>query len=82
MQTDELEDIDAKTDDLPTVVLSMQLSSLEDAGRTDVGRQRHHNEDYFGIETKIDKLELPKSRVLQAQWFVYSLRWYGRTCWW
>jgi protein phosphatase len=67
MQLDELEDINARTDDLPTIVLSMQLSSLEDAGRTDVGRQRDHNEDFFGIETKIHKLEFPKSRVLQAQ---------------
>ncbi|MFN6571518.1 serine/threonine phosphatase [Dendronalium sp. ChiSLP03b] len=67
LQLDELEDISVKADDLPTVVLSMQLSSLEDAGRTDVGRQRHHNEDCFGIETKIEKLELPKNRVLLAR---------------
>ncbi|MEH1821857.1 MAG: serine/threonine phosphatase [Nostoc sp.] len=65
-QSDEPEDIISKIDDLPTVVLAMQLSSLEDAGRTDVGRQRHHNEDYFGIETKIHKLEFPKSRVLEG----------------
>ncbi|MEH2414970.1 serine/threonine phosphatase [Nostoc sp.] len=65
-QSDEPEDIISKMDDMPTVVLAMQLSSLEDAGCTDVGRQRHHNEDYFGIETKIHKLELPKSRVLQG----------------
>ncbi|MEH2075526.1 MAG: serine/threonine phosphatase [Nostoc sp.] len=65
-QSDEPEDIISRIDDMPTVVLAMQLSSLEDAGRTDVGRQRHHNEDYFGIETKIDKLELPKSRVLEG----------------
>ncbi|MEH1901721.1 MAG: serine/threonine phosphatase [Nostoc sp.] len=65
-QSDEPEDIISKIDDMPTVVLTMQLSSLEDVGRTDVGRQRHHNEDYFGIETKIDKLELPKSQVLQG----------------
>jgi protein phosphatase len=68
LPTDELEDdIAARNDDLPTVVLSMQLSTLEDAGRTDVGRQRHHNEDCFGIETKVDKLELPRNRVLEAR---------------
>lgn len=67
LQLDELEDSAVKPDDMPTVVLSMQLSSLEDAGRTDVGRQRNHNEDCFGIETKIEKLELPKKRVLQAR---------------
>ncbi|MBE9199510.1 MULTISPECIES: serine/threonine phosphatase [unclassified Nodularia (in: cyanobacteria)] len=67
LQFDDLDDFSAKADDMPTVVLSMQLSSLEDAGRTDVGRQRHHNEDCFGIETKINKLELPKKQVLQAR---------------
>jgi protein phosphatase len=64
---EDLEDSSAKTDDLPTIVLSMQLSSLEDAGLTDVGTQRQHNEDYFGIETKIDKLEIPRNRTLKAR---------------
>jgi protein phosphatase len=65
-QSDEPEDSISKSDDMQTVVLAMQLSSLEDVGRTDVGRQRHHNEDYFGIETKSNKLEFPKSRVLEG----------------
>jgi len=66
-QLDEPEEIISKIDDdMQTVVLPMQLSGLEDAGCTDVGHQRDHNEDYFGIETKIHKLELPKSRVFQG----------------
>ncbi|MBD2353937.1 serine/threonine phosphatase [Tolypothrix sp. FACHB-123] len=66
LQVDELENLNMK-DDMPTVVLPMQLSSLQDAGQTDVGRQRHHNEDFFGIESYINKIELPKTRVLQAR---------------
>lgn len=53
--------------DAPTVVLPMQLLSLEDSGRTDVGRSRRHNEDYFGIQTQISKLENPFGRTLQAK---------------
>jgi protein phosphatase len=67
LQVDDIEDTSGKGDDAPTVVLSVQLSSLEDAGRTDVGRQRNHNEDYFGIDTKIEKVELPRNRSFQAR---------------
>ena len=54
-------------EDAPTIVLPMQLLSLEDAGQTDVGRARRHNEDYFGIQTQICKLENPFGRTLQAK---------------
>jgi protein phosphatase len=67
LQLDDSEDSGTKSDDMPTVVLPMQLISLEDAGRTDVGRQRQHNEDYFGFETQISKLELPRNRAFVAR---------------
>lgn len=56
-----------QTDDTPTIVLPMQLIGLEDAGLTDVGGQRQHNEDCFGIETAVNKLEFPRGKNLQAR---------------
>ncbi|MFZ9736949.1 MAG: serine/threonine phosphatase [Prochlorotrichaceae cyanobacterium] len=54
-------------DDAPTVVLPMQLVNLDDAGRTDVGRQRNHNEDQFFIRTDTLRHEGPQGRNLKAQ---------------
>lgn len=46
---------DSETEEQPTVVLPMKLSSIVDASCTDIGLQREHNEDFFGIESKIIK---------------------------
>lgn len=54
-------------EELPTIVLPMRLVSLEDAGRTDVGRQRDHNEDCFNIQTEFRKIETPQGRSLEAK---------------
>ncbi len=67
LPVDEQQDSPTKSDDMPTLVLPMHLLSLEDAGSTDVGRQRHHNEDFFGIETTVNKLESPNQRTIQAR---------------
>lgn len=65
---DELEeDSDLDSDEMPTVVLPMQLFTLEEIGRTDIGQQRDHNEDYFGIETQVSKLESPSGKTLHAR---------------
>ncbi|MBS3030508.1 MAG: serine/threonine phosphatase [Dolichospermum sp. DET50] len=59
--------IETKHDDAPTMVLSTFLSSLEYAAYTNVGRQRDHNEDYFGVDSKVHKLELPRDSTVTAQ---------------
>ncbi|MBF2063290.1 MAG: serine/threonine phosphatase [Calothrix sp. C42_A2020_038] len=67
LQFEEPEENEIKSDDMPTVVLPMQLNSLDNAGLTDVGRQRDHNEDYFGIETRVNKVEFPKAQAIAAR---------------
>lgn len=64
---DEDDDTQLDSDEMPTIVLPMQLFNLEEVGRTDVGRQREHNEDYFGIETQVVKLESPSGKTLHAR---------------
>ena len=44
-------DTDIGTD--ATAVLPMELVTLTALGCTDRGRQRHHNEDYFGMNTEV-----------------------------
>lgn len=51
----------------PTLLLPIRLFSIEDVGNTDVGRQREHNEDFFGIETTINRQEFPSDRAIQAR---------------
>lgn len=61
------DDITGEADDIPTIVLPMTLMSLEDAGRSDVGRQREHNEDYFLIQSTVNKSETLTGRSLQVK---------------
>jgi protein phosphatase len=63
----EADDDGGEGEDLPTVVLPMKLVSLDDAGRTDIGRQRKHNEDFFTIKTVLQKNDGPNGRTLKAK---------------
>ncbi|MDF0551986.1 serine/threonine phosphatase [Kamptonema sp. UHCC 0994] len=54
-------------DDTTTLPLPMQVYRLEDCGRTDVGRQRDHNEDFFSIWTQAHKLETSLGRIFQVK---------------
>lgn len=51
----QLEEIPTTTDiaNDATAVLPMELFNLTALGCTDRGRQRHHNEDYFGMKTNV-----------------------------
>jgi len=40
-----------------TAMIPMQLRSLTDACCTDIGVQRDHNEDFFGVRTTVEKRE-------------------------
>ncbi|PZV10422.1 MAG: serine/threonine protein phosphatase [Leptolyngbya sp.] len=64
---EEEEDDPLDNDDMPTIVLPMQLFNLEEVGRTDVGRQRDHNEDYFGLDIQVSKLESPSGKTIHAR---------------
>ena len=54
-------------EDMPTVVLPMQLFSLDYAGVTDKGMQRDRNEDSFLIHTKLERIEDKTGRTLHAK---------------
>ena len=50
-----------------TFIRARQLVALEAVGRTHVGRTREHNEDFFGIQTQIEKVESPNGKILDAK---------------
>jgi protein phosphatase len=54
-------------DDMPTIVLPMQLVDIESAALTDVGQQREHNEDYFGVTLVMDQQRYPLTAKVQAK---------------
>ncbi|MEL6158492.1 MAG: serine/threonine phosphatase [Cyanobacteria bacterium J06554_11] len=57
---------DAPDNSEATMVLPMKLVSLEDAGQTDVGRQRDHNEDCFLIANSLQKHSGNRGQRTQA----------------
>ncbi|AIE75335.1 MULTISPECIES: serine/threonine phosphatase [unclassified Synechocystis] len=56
-----------EVDDIPTAVLPMQLISLVDAGYTDRGSHRQHNEDFFGIATSVETHRNNHGKTIRAQ---------------
>ncbi|MEB3341035.1 serine/threonine phosphatase [Okeania sp.] len=50
-----------------TQLLPTQLISLESSGKTNVGTQRDHNEDAFGIQTQIESQQTTTEKIIQAK---------------
>lgn len=48
------------TGEAPTMAFAMQLDSINQAGATEIGRRRRHNEDYYGIHTDLSWQESPQ----------------------
>lgn len=64
---DDSQELTCSISDYSPVALPMQLVGFEDAGLTNIGSQRDHNEDYFSLQSDIKKIENPQSKTLQIQ---------------
>ena len=53
--------------DPPTIGLAKKLIGLEDAAATHTGKKRDHNEDCFGIVSRIERQDSPKGKNISAQ---------------
>ena len=62
-----LGDLMTDQEQAPTVAFAMELSRLSQAGGTDIGRRRRHNEDYYGIQSQIIKEETPQNSQSTAR---------------
>ncbi|WP_310410733.1 serine/threonine phosphatase [Chamaesiphon sp. OTE_8_metabat_110] len=53
--------------DAPTIAIAQTLIDLEDAAATHVGKKRDHNEDCFGIVSRIERQNSPKGNSVSAR---------------
>ena len=53
--------------DPPTIGFTKKLIGLEDAAATHTGKKRDHNEDCFGIVSRIERRDSPKGKNISAQ---------------
>jgi protein phosphatase len=53
--------------DAPTIGIAKKLVGLEDAAATHTGKKRDHNEDCFGVVSRIERQDSPKGKSIAAQ---------------
>ena len=51
----------------PTIGIAKKLIGLEDAAATHTGKKRDHNEDCFGVVSRIERQDSPKGKSIVAQ---------------
>ncbi|WP_310481739.1 serine/threonine phosphatase [Chamaesiphon sp. VAR_48_metabat_403] len=51
----------------PTISLAQKLIDLEDAAATHTGKKRDHNEDCYGMVSRIDRRNSPKGNEINAR---------------
>jgi protein phosphatase len=51
----------------PTIALAQKLIDLEDAAATHTGKKRDHNEDCFGIVSRVERQHNPKGQTISAR---------------
>jgi protein phosphatase len=50
-----------------TAMIPMKLGNITDASCTHIGSQRDHNEDFFGVQTSINKVENTTDKTISAR---------------
>ena len=53
--------------DAPTIGIAKKLIDLEDAAATHTGKKRDHNEDCFGVVSRVERQDSPKGKSITAQ---------------
>ncbi len=67
LQSNTSADLSSSYQDAPTLALAQKLLDLEEAAATHTGKKRDHNEDCFGIVSRIDRQDSPKGKSISAQ---------------
>lgn len=64
---DDSQEMTRSISDYLPVAVPIHLVSFEDAGATNIGTQRSHNEDYFSLQSDVKKIESPDGKTLEIQ---------------
>jgi len=57
----------SSAEDVPTVAMPLQVTALGDAGVTEIGRRREHNEDFYGIWSRCEREATPLCQSARAR---------------